>query len=83
MRLVNVDRDLLLIPHVAIHMDRSANDGKKFSKSSKNYTKASYDSFKKRFGKKVGEGLIVHPKQLQRDPNGYRIPSYMMFCALE
>ncbi len=30
MRLVNVDRDLLLIPHVAIHMDRSANDGKKF-----------------------------------------------------
>ena len=29
-RLVNVDRDLLLIPHVAIHMDRSANDGKKF-----------------------------------------------------
>ena len=51
-------------------------------KSSKNYTKASYDSFKERFGKKVGEGLIVHPKQLQRDSNGYRIPSYMMFCAL-
>ena len=51
-------------------------------KSSKNYTKASYDSFKKRFGKKVGEGLIVHPKQLQHDQNGYRIPSYMMFCAL-
>ena len=30
LRLVNVDRDLLLIPNVAIHMDRSANDGKKF-----------------------------------------------------
>ena len=30
LRLVNIDRDLLLIPHVAIHMDRSANDGKKF-----------------------------------------------------
>ncbi len=30
MKLVNVERDLLLIPHVAIHMDRSANDGKKF-----------------------------------------------------
>ena len=29
-KLLNVDRDLLLIPHVAIHMDRSANDGKKF-----------------------------------------------------
>lgn len=30
MRLVNLDRDLLLIPNVAIHMDRSANDGKKY-----------------------------------------------------
>ncbi len=30
MKLVNLDRDLLLIPQVAIHMDRSANDGKKF-----------------------------------------------------
>ena len=29
-RLLNVDRDLLLIPHVAIHMDRSVNDGKKY-----------------------------------------------------
>ena len=28
-RLVNLRRDLLLIPNVAIHMDRSANDGKK------------------------------------------------------
>ena len=29
-RLVDIDRDLLVIPNVAIHMDRSANDGKKF-----------------------------------------------------
>lgn len=29
-KLLNVDRDLLLIPHVAIHMDRSVNEGKKF-----------------------------------------------------
>lgn len=29
-RLLKVDRDLLLIPHVAIHMDRSVNDGKKY-----------------------------------------------------
>lgn len=29
-RLVNIDRDLLLIPNVAIHMDRGANDGKKY-----------------------------------------------------
>lgn len=52
-------------------------------KSSKNYTKVSYDRFKERFGSKVGEGLVVHPKQLQRDERGYRIPSYMFFCALE
>ncbi len=30
MKLLNVDRDLLLIPNVAIHMDRSINDGKKY-----------------------------------------------------
>lgn len=30
-RLVNVDRDLLLIPSLAIHMNRSANDGTKYS----------------------------------------------------
>ena len=29
-KLLNVDRDLLLIPNVAIHMDRSINDGKKY-----------------------------------------------------
>lgn len=28
--LVNIDRDLMLIPNVAIHMDRNANDGKKY-----------------------------------------------------
>lgn len=30
-RLVNLDRDLLLIPNVAIHMNRQANDGYKWS----------------------------------------------------
>ena len=30
-KLVHLDRDLLLIPSVAIHMDRSANDGKSFN----------------------------------------------------
>lgn len=29
-RLVNLDRDMLLIPNLAIHMDRSANDGKAY-----------------------------------------------------
>lgn len=30
-RLVNLDRDLLVIPSLAIHMDRTANDGHKFN----------------------------------------------------
>lgn len=30
-RLVNIDRDLLMIPSVAIHMDRTVNDGKKWN----------------------------------------------------
>lgn len=30
-RLVNLDRDLLVIPSVAIHMDHSVNEGKKFA----------------------------------------------------
>ena len=31
MRLVNIERDLLLIPNLAIHMDRSANEGKSYN----------------------------------------------------
>lgn len=31
-RLINIDRDLFLIPSVAIHMDRNVNDGYKFNK---------------------------------------------------
>lgn len=30
-RLVNVDRDLMMLPSLAIHMDRSVNDGHKYS----------------------------------------------------
>ena len=31
LRLVNIDRDLVLIPNLAIHMDRTANDGYKYN----------------------------------------------------
>ena len=30
-KLVNIDRDLLIIPNLAIHMDRTMNEGKKFN----------------------------------------------------
>lgn len=30
-KLINIDRDLCVIPNVAIHMDRDANDGRKYS----------------------------------------------------
>jgi len=30
-KLVNIDRDLLIIPNMAIHMDRTMNDGKKYN----------------------------------------------------
>ena len=30
-KLVNIDKDLLIIPSLAIHMDRTVNDGKKFN----------------------------------------------------
>lgn len=46
-------------------------------KSSKNYTTISYDKFKKRFGKKIGESYIVHPKQFSKDEIGYKVPPYM------
>lgn len=46
-------------------------------KSSKNYTTTSYNLFKERFGKRIGESFIIHPKQLVKDENGLRIPPYM------
>jgi hypothetical protein len=47
-------------------------------KSSKNYTKVSYDLFKEKFGKKIAESYIVHPKQLAIDGDEYKIPPYML-----
>lgn len=46
-------------------------------KSSKNYTTVSYDSFKKKFNKRVGTSFVIHPKQFALDKNGVRLPPYM------
>lgn len=52
-------------------------------KSSKNYSALSYSAFKKRFGKRIGNSYIVHPKPFSIDENGLRIPTYMAFCLAE
>lgn len=46
-------------------------------KSSKNYTNISYSLFKNRFGKRISESFIVHPKQYSYDASGYKVPPYM------
>lgn len=51
-------------------------------KYSKNYTTVSYNLFKERFGKRIGDSFIIHPKQLVKDENGLRIPPYMLIFIL-
>ena len=52
-------------------------------KSAKNYSTVSYDKFKARFGRRIGESLIVHPKGFSADDRGLRLPTYMFFYAVE
>lgn len=52
-------------------------------KSSKNYTTTSYEKFKERFGKRIGQSFIVHPKAFSKDGNTLKVPTYMWFCVLE
>ena len=51
-------------------------------KSSKNYSAVSYGRFKERFGKRIGESLIVHPKEFRVTSDGLCIPTYMLPFAL-
>lgn len=52
-------------------------------KSAKNYSTISYDAFRRRFGSRVGESVIVHPKAFSQDERGMRVPTYMLFCVAE
>lgn len=58
-KLVNIDRDLLMIPSVAIHMDRSANDGKKFDPNTDMLPVISSADAKKSFKTLVAEKIGV------------------------
>lgn len=51
-------------------------------KSSQNYTTTSYDAFKKKFGKRIADSCIVHPKQFSIDETGMKVPPYMFFFML-
>ena len=64
MKLVNVDRDLLLIPHVAIHMDRSANDGKKFDPNTDMLPLFGDSEAAEKFDALIAEALGVKPEDV-------------------
>ena len=51
-------------------------------KSSQNYTTSSYDAFKKKFGNRIANSYIVHPKQFSIDEKGMKVPPYMFFFML-
>lgn len=49
-------------------------------KSSKSYSTVSLDAFRKHFGKRMGDEIIFHPKQLKREGQRLYLPLYMSFC---
>ena len=42
-----------------------------------------YDAFKRRFGKRIGESITVHPKAFSITSEGMKVPTYMFFCVME
>ena len=49
-------------------------------KSPKQYGTTSLDRFKDKFGKRVGNQYVLHPKQLKVDGDRAYLPLYMGFC---
>ena len=49
-------------------------------KSGKKYGTVSLGKFRKKFGKRVGESIILHPNQLRLDDGVVRFPLYMAHC---
>ena len=71
-RLINIDRDLLLIPNVAIHMNRQVNDGYKFNPAvdtlpligGKDSTSKFYELLEKEAGGKImGRDLFLYVRE--------------------
>ena len=49
-------------------------------KSSKSYSTVSLDDFARRWGKRVGSQVVLHPKQLKVEGDRLFLPLYMAFC---
>ena len=63
-RLVNIDRDLLMIPSLAIHMDRKVNEGKSLNPQKDLLPLLGSGAVKGRFAKIVAEAAGVAPEQI-------------------
>lgn len=50
------------------------------AKSTKAYSTVSLDDFKKRWPKRVGNEIVLHPKQLKVEGNRAYLPLYMSWC---
>lgn len=50
-------------------------------KSSKSYSTVSLDDFARRWGKRVGTQIVLHPKQLKAEDERLYLPLYMAFCV--
>ena len=63
-RLVNIDRDLLMIPSLAIHMDRKVNEGKSLNAQKDLLPLFGSEAVKGRFARLVAEAAGVAPEQI-------------------
>ena len=63
-RLVNIDRDLLMIPSLAIHMDRKVNEGKSLNAQKDLLPLFGSEAVKGRFAQLVAEAAGVAPEQI-------------------
>ena len=63
-RLLNIDRDLLLIPNVAIHMNRSANDGASYNAAVDMSPVFSDGTGKEQFRKLLASALSVNEEDI-------------------
>ncbi len=63
-KLVNIDRDLLIIPNLAIHMDRTANDGKKLNPQTDLLPLYSIGGEKGRFIRQIAQAAGVNAEDI-------------------